>query len=137
MQKSRRAFIQTSVAASTALLFSSLQTFAYNKPFIPMITNFDLKIMATNWGFHGTLNEYCAKAKKEGYDGIEIWWPMEKKDQDELFAALKKQGLEVGFLCGGSESNFQQHLDHFKRMIDAAATNTIHKPLLPFGQGLF
>ncbi len=129
MQKSRRAFIQTSVAASTALLFSSLQTFAYNKPFIPMITNFDLKIMATNWGFHGTLNEYCAKAKKEGYDGIEIWWPMEKKDQDELFAALKKQGLEVGFLCGGSESNFQQHLDHFKRMIDAAATNTIHKPL--------
>ncbi len=54
---------------------------------------------------------------------------MEKKGQDELFAALKKHSLVVGFLCGGSESNFQQHLDHFKRMIDAAAANTVQKPL--------
>jgi len=129
MRKSRRTFIQTSVTAGTALLFSSLQTFAFEKPLFTMNTNYDLKIMATNWGFKGTLDEYCAKAKKEGYDGIEIWWPMEKKDQDELFSALKKYGLEVGFLCGGSESDFQQHLDHFKRMIDAAATNTVQKPL--------
>ena len=67
------------------------------------------------------LDEYCAKVKKEGYDGIEIWWPLEKKDQDELFAALKKHDLEVGFLCAGSESNYQKHFDQFKKMIDAAA----------------
>ena len=91
--------------------------------------DFDLKILATNWGFTGTLNDYCSKVKSEGYDGIEIWWPMEQKGQDELFAALKKYGLEVGFLVGGSESNFQQHLDHFKRMIDAAATNKVQPPL--------
>ena len=72
MQKSRRKFIETSVTASTALLFSSLQTFAFNKSLFPMNTNFDLKIMATNWGFNGTLDQYCTKAKKEGYDGIEI-----------------------------------------------------------------
>ncbi len=129
MQKSRRKFIQTSVSASTALLLSSLQTFASNKHPLTMNTNFDLKIMATNWGFKGTLDEYCSKAKKEGYDGIEIWWPMEKKGQDELFALIKKYGLEIGFLCGGSESNFQQHLEHFKKMIDAAATTTVQKPL--------
>ena len=52
-----------------------------------MNKNFELKILATNWGFNGTIDEYCAKVKKEGYDGIEIWWPAEKKDQDELFAA--------------------------------------------------
>ena len=129
MQKSRRAFIQTSVTATTALLFSSLQTFALNKPLFTMNTNFELKILATKWGFTGTIDEFCRRVKKEGYDGMEVWWPMEKKDQDELFAALKKYGLEVGFLCAGSQSNYQQHLDHFKRMLDAAANNTIQKPL--------
>jgi sugar phosphate isomerase/epimerase len=129
MRKSRRTFIQTSVTASTALLFSSLQTFAFNKPLFTMDTNFQLKILATSWGFKGTINDFCSKVKQEGYDGIEVWWPMEKKDQDELFASLKKYGLEIGFLCGGSESNYQQHFDHFKRMIDAAATNTVQKPL--------
>ena len=94
-----------------------------------MNTNFEIKIMATNWGFAGTVDEYCSKVKKEGYDGIEIWWPMEKKDQDELFAALKKNQLEVGFLCAGSQSNWQEHLDYFKKMINAAANNTVQKPL--------
>ena len=94
-----------------------------------MNTNFELKVMATNWGFPGTIEEYCEKVKKEGYDGIEIWWPMEKKDQDALFAALQKNQLQVGFLCGGSQSNWQEHLDYFKKMIDAAATNTTQKPL--------
>ena len=51
-----------------------------------MNSKFDLKLMATNWGYNGTLDAYCGHAKKEGYDGIEIWWPMEKKDQDELDA---------------------------------------------------
>lgn len=94
-----------------------------------MNKDFELKILATNWGFQGTLEEYCAKAKKEGYDGIEIWWPGDKKKQDELFDCLKKHQLDVGFLCGASQSNYQEHLDVFKKMIDAAARQTIQKPL--------
>ena len=94
-----------------------------------MNKNFELKILATDWGFNGSLDTYCEKVKKEGYDGIEIWWPMEKKGQDELFAALKKHQLEVGFLCGASQSNWQQHLQSFKTMIDAAANTTVQKPL--------
>lgn len=94
-----------------------------------MNNNFKLLLMATNWGYEGTLDSYCAKVKKEGYDGIEIWWPTEKKDQDELFMALKKYDLEVGFLTAGHESNYQQHFESFKKMINAAATNTIQKPL--------
>jgi sugar phosphate isomerase/epimerase len=90
---------------------------------------FDLKVLGTNWGFHGPLDEFCAKVKKEGYDGIEMWWPGEKKGQDELFAALKKHGLEIGFLVGGHQSNFQEHLDTFKKMIDGAATNKVQQPL--------
>ncbi len=123
---SRRHFIQTT---TTALLLSSLKTFAIPQPIDNMNNNFQLKALATNWGFAGTTDEYCAKVKKEGYDGIEIWWPLQKKDQDELFAALKKYSLEVGFLTAGHESDFQQHLASFKTMIDAAATNTAQRPL--------
>jgi sugar phosphate isomerase/epimerase len=98
-------------------------------PNINMNNNFKLKVLATNWGFNGTLDTYCAKVKKEGYDGIEIWWPLEKKDQDELFSLLKKHELEVGFLCGGSDSNYKKHFDQFVQMIDAAANESIQRPL--------
>lgn len=95
-----------------------------------MNKNFELKIMATNWGFNGSIDEFCAKAKKEGYDGIEVWWPTDnKKDQDDLFAALKNHELEIGFLVGGWQSNPQEHLDYYKKMIDAAAKQNIQRPL--------
>jgi sugar phosphate isomerase/epimerase len=110
-------------------MLSSLKTFATPQSISNMNNNFQLKILATNWGFSGSIDEYCAKVKKEGYDGIEIWWQTEKKDQDEVFAALKKYGLEVGFLTAGHESDFKQHFQTFSNMIDAAANNTVQKPL--------
>lgn len=125
MQSTRRHFIQT---ATTAMLLLSLETFATSMP-SNLNAAFELKIMATNWGFPGTTDSFCAKAKKEGYDGIEIWWPMEAKSQDELFAALKKHNLEVGFLVGAYQTEYAAHLDHFKKMIDAAASNKVQRPL--------
>lgn len=94
-----------------------------------MDNKFSLTIMGTNWGFEGSVDAFCAKAKKEGYNGIEMWWPINKKDQDELFAALKQHQLQIGFLCGGSQSNPAEHLASFKTMIDAAAHNTVQRPL--------
>ncbi len=132
MQKilKRRNFIELTATSAAALMLSSLEAYALShKPDFSMNKNFELKLLATNWGFSGTLDEYCKRVTKEGYDGIEIWWPMEKKDQDALFEALKKNNLEVGFLTGGYQSNWQEHLDYFKKMIDAAATNSIQKPL--------
>jgi sugar phosphate isomerase/epimerase len=108
----------------------SLDTFSStNKPAFSMNKNFELKILATNWGFGGSIDEYCSKVKHDGYDGIEIWWPMDKKDQDALFAALKKNNLEVGFLTAGSQSNYEEHFATFKSMVDAAAKNTVQRPL--------
>ena len=95
-----------------------------------MNKNYELKIMATNWGFGGTMDAFCAKVKKEGYDGVELWWPANNKmAQDEMFASLKTHNLEIGFLCGGSQSNPQEHLDYYKKMIDAAAKQNIQRPL--------
>ena len=85
--------------------------------------------MATNWGFNGTIDEYCSKVKQDGYDGIEIWWPGDKKSQDELFAALKKYQLDLGFLCAGSDANYDVHFKQFKEMVTAAATQRIQVPL--------
>lgn len=111
-------------------MLSSLDVFAAtHQPAFKMNNKFELKILATNWGFPGSLDAYCAKVKAEGYDGIEIWWPMKKKEQDELFSLLKKYNLEVGFLCGAGQSNWQENLDHFKKMINEAANNSFKKPL--------
>jgi sugar phosphate isomerase/epimerase len=126
----RREFLQNTGSAATAILLSSMGAIASsNLPKFTMNSNFKLKLLATNWGFAGTLDEYCAKVKKEGYDGIEIWWPLEKKDQDELFDCLKRHSLEVGFLCAGSDSNYQKHYEQFVQMVDAAANENIQRPL--------
>jgi sugar phosphate isomerase/epimerase len=128
--QNRRKFITNTAVVSTGLFMSGLESFAAaNPPKMTSNKDVELLVLATNWGFNGSLDEYCAKAKKEGYNGIEIWWPTERKQQDELFSTLKKYNLEVGFLCGGQQQDFQQHLDIFKKMIDGAATNTVKKPL--------
>ena len=130
LQYNRRKFIETTASATAALMLTSIPTFAKAKSSKEnMNNNFELKLLATNWGFEGTMDEYCGKVKKEGYDGIEIWWPMEKKDQDELFTALKKYNLEVGFLCAGHQSDYNENLQLFKQMTEAAATNTVQRPL--------
>ena len=130
MNVSRRSFLAAGLSSSAAMMISSLDAVAsLSKPVFTMNTNFDLRIMATNWGFNGSMDEYCARVKKEGYNGIEIWWPLEKKAQDELFAALAKYGLDVGFLCAGFDSHHAKHLEQFTTMIDAAATQTIQRPL--------
>lgn len=130
MHQDRRKFIKTTATGSAALLLSSLETFSL--PFDPGFTsnkNYELKILATNWGFDGNIDAFCAKVKKEGYDGIELWWPGEKKQQDELFTALKKHSLEVGFLCGGWQNDPEEHLVHFKKVVGEAARQNIQKPL--------
>jgi sugar phosphate isomerase/epimerase len=130
MTQNRRTFLKSSASATTALLLSSLDVLSSaNKPTMTADTKTDLHILATNWGFPGSLDSYCAKVKEEGYNGIEIWWPLEKKGQDELFAALKKYGLSVGFLCGGSQPVYEDHFAHFKQMTEAAAKNKVQTPL--------
>ena len=106
-----------------------MKAFAIPQSINNMNNNFQLKVLATNWGFPGTVDEYCAKVKKDGYDGIEIWWPLQQKEQDELFNALQKYSLEVGFLTAGHESDYQSHFSTFTNMIDAAAANKVQKPL--------
>lgn len=121
----RRTFLKN------ALLLSSLNSIAAITQPQPMPDNKDFKllILATNWGFDGSLDQFLQKVKQEGYDGIEIWWPTNVEEQTNLFDLLKKYNLQVGFLCGGHQQDFEAHLASFKAMVSAAANNKVMRPL--------
>jgi len=120
MKLNRRQFIAASTATGTGLLLSSMESFAN-----PIMTNnqsgYSLLIFATNWGFSGSWDEFALKVKQAGYDGMEIWWPGDEKDRNELFAALDKHKLKIGFLVGGGDKDFQKHLAQFQQSLSAAA----------------
>ena len=122
----RKQFIAQSTFLATGLLFES---YARPLPFSSVREGFQLKMLATDWGFPGTLDEYGAKVKAAGYDGIEIWWSLDPARQDAIFSMLKKYGLAVGFLCAGSEPEPAAHLEHFKKMVEGAARNERQRPL--------
>ncbi len=96
----------------------SFEKLAQAQPFT--MNKSDLKILATNWGFPGTLAQYIKKVKEEGYDGIEMWWPDDKKTQDELKDLLQQHQLQVGFLYGSGEPDPAKNLEQFKKSVTAA-----------------
>ncbi|MEL7533081.1 MAG: TIM barrel protein [Bacteroidota bacterium] len=81
---------------------------------------FSLTVMATNWGFKGNWDAFCAAAKKAGYDGLEAWLPGVGPRRENLFAALKEYDLSFGLLAGVSENEFKSHFERFKRALNTA-----------------
>lgn len=120
MNLNRRQFITSTAAASTGLLLTSLTSFA--KPIMPdSQSGYSLLIFATTWGFTGSWDEFASKIKQAGYDGMEVWWPTDEKNRAELLEVLNKHKLQVGFLVGSGEKDFQKHLDQFQQNLSAAA----------------
>jgi sugar phosphate isomerase/epimerase len=127
MPYSRRNFLKTT--ASVTLLPAVHEQILPVKN-MEIKAGFSLMIMQTNWGFAGTLDGFCRAAKKEGYDGVELWWPGEDaKLQKELFDAVNAYGLEIGFLCAGHENDARQHLNTFIKNVSAATANVFRKPV--------
>jgi sugar phosphate isomerase/epimerase len=91
-------------------------------------TNLNIIVLATNWGYLGTMDQFCKKVKDLGYDGIEVWWPGTKEAQKELFDGLEKYQLQVGFLVSGNGSIYDVHADSFKKNLDAAS-DAMSRPL--------
>src|SRR5688500_11646039 len=109
---SRRHFLTITTMTATQAVFNSLQAFA--KPLtVNAQTGFNLLIFATNWGYTNSWANFASKIKQLGYDGAELWFPSDAAERKEIFSAFKGQGLKMGFLIGGSDQNFQKHLDQF------------------------
>ncbi len=95
------------------------------RPAFAVPANFSLHIFATNWGFPGSVDAFCAQAKEAGYDGVEVWLPTAEKDQEALFAALEKHQLSHGFLAAGGNRFFDKHQSQFEASVEAAVK---HRP---------
>ncbi|MFM2232346.1 MAG: hypothetical protein RJB31_1047 [Bacteroidota bacterium] len=100
-----------------SLLFAELD--AYATPSVKLPAS-NLIIMATNWGFKGNLAEFCTAAKKDGYDGIEVWVPVSASDMKALSDTVSHAGLKLGLLAGGHDVNPTLHKKQFAEAIDRA-----------------
>lgn len=132
MSQTRRNFIKNTTAVTGAILLNPLAELMAKEelPNVKGKAGYELLFMQTDWGFGGSRDEFCAAAKKEGYQGIEVWWPGDKvEDQKALFDAVKKYGLQIGFLCGGYQADAKEHFDTFKKNLDAVCANAYQKPL--------
>ena len=117
---SRRNFLALSAATGTGALFSNLQSLA--KPMNqPEAQGFKLLVFATNWGYTGSWEEFAVKIKKLNYDGAELWFPADAAQRNEIFSAFRKHALQLGFLIGSGERNYQKHLDQFRASLEGAA----------------
>ena len=72
----------------------------------------------TNWGFNGQTEAFVKKAKKSGYDGVEIWAPKDSIKQIEILNILNNYKMKVIFLCGSNPSlTFKKSLDEYEKYL--------------------
>lgn len=128
MALDRRKFLSITAGAGSIAL-APWESLVAAAPAYKVPADFRLQIMGTGWGFPGSVDAFCAQAKKDGFDGIEMWWPAKETAQKELFDAVKKHQLDIGFLAGGSDKDPVKHFEQFKQMLDGAAYQNIQRPL--------
>ena len=121
MSLTRRKFIALSAASGTAgMLLNALDAYAKPMEHTKAAAGFGLMIFATNWGYEGNWDQFCTKIKSLGYDGAEAWYPTDEVVRKEFLAAFQKHNLKFGFLVGGSDRDYQKHLQQFSTSLDGA-----------------
>ena len=97
-------------------------SFGFQPPPKPKLDkSLNLQILATNWGFEGTPESFCKKAKNEGYDGVEIWVPRDQAVREAYFNAIAKNNLSYGLLAGNWGASFDENYEVFQSQIETAA----------------
>lgn len=114
----RRDFVQAGSLAGCAWMLDG-----YALEAAPKVTHvapgFQLLIFATNWGYQGSWEDFCAKIKRDGYDGAEIWLP-DERSRTECFNTFRKHNLKFGLLIGSGESSYPKNLAQFTQSLNAA-----------------
>lgn len=120
MSITRREFINAAALTGMGALVDPFQMGASPLSEINAMPGFELIILGTNWGFEGSLDDFCSRLKKEGYDGAELWCPQNEKDRQQLVETFSKHNLKFGLLIGGSQPNPDEHLQYFKASLEEA-----------------
>lgn len=110
------------MSGSASVLINPLDSFAKPLTASTPQAGFELMILATNWGFSGSWDQFCSQIKAVGYDGAEAWYPGEGAQRKEFLDAFQKYNLKFGLLVAGSDRNYQTHLQQFKTMLENAAS---------------
>ncbi|MEY4660091.1 MAG: hypothetical protein RLZZ42_43 [Bacteroidota bacterium] len=113
----RREFIKNSTLLGSSLMMNKI---GLKPQTTERMNNVNLIILATNWGYPGSLESFCAAAKKEGYDGIEVWVPGTEKEMNELKKTTDNFHLKLGLLVGGSDKNPEKHKEQFMSSLERA-----------------
>jgi sugar phosphate isomerase/epimerase len=125
MTVNRRNFLQQTALAGTSFFLPSINEF--DNPLRSVTyAGYELLIMATNWGFGGDTQAFCEKAKKEGYNGIEVWMPGDEKSRNDIAEAALKNNLSLAFLYGGGDPD---HIKHFQQFTDGIQEALKYKPV--------
>jgi len=113
----RRTFLASSLGlAATAV------NLAMGEPIkITSKKNKKVKIFATKWGNEQSMDDFCRKAKGEGYEGLEHLLPDTEKEQMEVINACQKNGLEHAFLIIERGKDPANHLAYFRRIASTSA----------------
>jgi sugar phosphate isomerase/epimerase len=120
MSITRREFINAAAFAGAGALVNPFQVGASPRSEINAMAGYELIILGTNWGFEGSLDDFCSRLKKEGYDGAELWCPQSEKDRQQLVEIFNKYNLKFGLLIGGSQVDPDEHFQYFKASLDEA-----------------
>jgi len=119
MKQTRREFLTKATAVSAGLALTSMKI---DMDKVTPKKGFGLNIYATRWGFKGSMDAFCKEVKREGFDGIEDWFPNTKEDEERLYEALDKYNLRFGALTGSGGSNFEEHREsYFKNLVKVVA----------------
>ena len=123
---SRRNFISLTTVAGAQAFVNTLNSMALPLQGGIQKETYRLLVFATNWGYTGTWDEFTTRIRQLGYDGAELWYPAEAKQREEIMSTFRDKGLQLGFLIGSGDRNFERHLSQFERNLEGA---TAAKPV--------
>ncbi len=117
----RRQFLNYSLASAATAGTSLNPALALNAANANHKQPLALTIFATNWGFKGSLDDFCKKAKQVGYDGVELWLPAEKETAS-VMNTIEKYDLKTIWLVGAHQGAFNEHFQIYKNNLKRALT---------------
>lgn len=74
-------------------------------------------VLMSDWGSDLGPSAFPAAAAADGYDGVELWWPADRRDQDGLGEAIAATGGALALLVTSPAGDPRAHGDEIERQL--------------------